>query len=132
MSQKQLPVIMIAALTVGLAGCDRQVSYSSEIEPILKDYCADCHTADSEGASTSGFSIASYDAVMKGTALGQVVIAGDAASSTLYRVISKQAAVEIQMPPTEDESLAHGRGQALPDDKVELIGKWIDQGAKNN
>jgi len=132
MSQKKLPVIIIAALTIGLAGCDRQVSYSSEIEPVLKDYCADCHTSGSEGASTSGFSIASYDDVMKGTALGQVVVAGDAASSTLYRVISKQAAVEIQMPPTESESLAHGRGQPLPDDKIELIGKWIDQGAKNN
>ena len=132
MSQKQLPVLLIAALTVSLAGCDRQVSYSNEIAPILNDYCADCHTADSEGSSTSGFSVASYDDVMTGTALGQVVVAGDAASSTLYRVISKQAAVEIQMPPTESESLAHGRGQALPDDKAELIGKWIDQGAKNN
>lgn len=132
MSQKKLPVLVIAALTIGLAGCDRQVSYSEEIAPVLNDYCADCHTPGSEGFSTSGFNIASYDTVMKGTSLGPVIVEGSAISSTLYRVISKQAAVEIQMPPTDPKSLAHGRGTDLPDDKVELIGKWIDQGAKNN
>ena len=69
MSQKNLPVLILAALTVGLAGCDRQVSYSADVEPVLKDYCANCHTPGSEGFSTSGFNIASYDTVMRGTSL---------------------------------------------------------------
>jgi len=132
MSQKNLPVLILAALTVGLAGCDRQVSYSEDVEPVLKDYCANCHTPGSEGFSTSGFNIASYDTVIRGTSLGPVIVEGSAMSSTLYRVIAKQSAVEIHMPPTEAESLAQGRGKVLPDDKVALIGKWIDQGAKNN
>ena len=36
------------------------------------------------------------------------------------------------MPPHHKESLASGRGSPLPDDQVEVIGRWIDQGARDN
>lgn len=132
MFNKKIPAFVLATLAVPLLGCEKTVSYSSDIQPILDDYCAECHMPGSEGFSNSGFNVSSYETVMKGTSLGAVVEPGSAISSTLYRVIAKKSAVEIQMPPNEDETLAMGRGKVLPDDKVNLIQLWIDQGAKNN
>ncbi len=132
MFNKKIPVFVLAALAAPLMGCEKTVSYSADVAPILNDYCAQCHTPGAEGFTNSGFNVSSYETVMKGTSLGPVVDPGSAISSTLYRVIAKQSAVEIQMPPNEDATLAQGRGKVLPDDKVDTIQLWIDQGAKDN
>ena len=47
-------------------------------------------------------------------------------------VIAQKTAPEIQMPPHHQQSLATGFGDALPENKVDIIRAWIDQGAKNN
>jgi hypothetical protein len=47
-------------------------------------------------------------------------------------VVAQKTAPEIQMPPHHKQSLSVGRGTSLPDDKVEIIRAWIDQGAKRN
>ena len=132
MLNKKIPVFVLVAMTAPLTGCDRTVSYKSDIQPVFDAYCAECHTPGSEGFDTSGFNVSNYETVMKGTRLGPVVEAGSAISSTLYLVIAQKAAIEIQMPPSRKHSLAEGRGKELPDNKVDSIQRWIDQGAKNN
>jgi hypothetical protein len=113
-----LLVTLVAA--AGLNGCGKQVSYA-DVEPILQQKCAECHTGDKEGVVASGFSVDSYDTVMRGTKLGPVVEKGSAESSSLYRMVAGKTDPSIHMP--------HGR-DPLSAEQIETIMLWIDQGAK--
>ena len=127
-------ILPLATLTLcaGLIGCDREVSYSEEVQPLLISACVVCHSESTEGYEASGFSLADYDSVMKGTNFGQVVVPGSRMSSSLYLVVAHKTAPEIHMPPHHDDALAEGRGVSLTDEQIEMIGAWIDEGAKNN
>ena len=111
-----IPMVAVA----GLAGCTRSVTYA-DVEPILNKNCASCHTGDHEGITKSGFSVESYETVMKGTRLGPVIVPGSAASSTLFRLVAGEASPEINMPHS---------GDSLGDDQIATIRQWIDQGAR--
>jgi hypothetical protein len=132
MTSKSLVSLGIALLCVMLAGCERQVSYSADVKPILDNYCVSCHSGTGEGEAASGFALNSYESLMQGTKFGKVVVPGSAMSSTLYLVVTEKTDPKIHMPPHHDESLAQGRGFALSRENIETIGTWIDQGAKNN
>lgn len=125
-------VLVIAAIPVLNAGCSKPVSYSEEVQPILTASCLHCHDGTGEGSSASGFNVTDYDSLMKGTKFGPVVVAGESAASTLYRLIGHKADPKIQMPPHHDVTLAEGRTESLTEAQVETIKLWIDQGAKNN
>jgi hypothetical protein len=120
------------ALCFGLFGCERQISFSADVQPILAESCLSCHNRTGEGSVSSGYSVATYDDVLEGTSLGTVIIPGSSESSNLYRVIAMKTAREIRMPPHHDVSLAEGRGVPLSEEQINTIKKWIDQGAKNN
>jgi hypothetical protein len=115
-----------------LSACENRVSYTEDVQPILFSSCLNCHDRDSEGYLNSGFSLDSYEAVMKGTNFGAVVVPGSAESSSLYLVITHKTAPEIHMPPHTDEALAEGRGFSLTEKQTETIRLWIEQGARNN
>jgi len=83
----------------------------------------ECHTADGAGTAASGLQITSYEALMKGTKYGPVIVAGNPESSTLYRLIAGLVDPTIRMP--------HGK-EAIPDAEIKIIENWINQGAKNN
>ena len=120
-------------LCLQLAACGQnEVSFAADVQPILEVACLDCHNESGEGSAMSGFSVASYESLMKGTDLGPVVVAGSSISSNLYRVVAGKTDPEIQMPPHHQESWADGRGTPLADDEIAIIAAWIDQGAKNN
>ncbi len=122
----------LIVLTIGLLGCERQISFADDVQPILDDKCISCHARAGEGHVASGFSVNDYDSVMKGTKFGPVVIAESRMSSALYLVVAQKTAPEIQMPPHHEESFAEGRGAPLSVAEVKIIGDWIDQGAKDN
>ena len=124
--------ISVCALCFGLFGCERGVSFAGDVQPLLTASCVQCHDKSAEGYAASGFSLEDYDSVMKGTNLGAVVVAGSRMSSALYLVIAHKTDPAIQMPPHHDNALAEGRGVALTDEQIEMIGAWIDQGAKDN
>ncbi len=127
--------MVLAAVTLvsaGLAGCEKQVSYSADIQPILDNYCIECHANTGEGEAASGFAVNDYQAVMQGTQFGPVVVPGSSMSSSLYLVVAMKTDPKIHMPPHHDESLAEGRGFALSEQNIKLIGEWIDQGAQDN
>lgn len=112
-----------ATLAALLAGCgDKPLTYQADIKPIIDANCVACHVPGGTGYDQTGLQLDSYDALMKGTKLGPVVVAGSSVSSTLYRLVSGQADPSIRMP--------HGQA-ALPDADVSKIAAWIDQGAKN-
>jgi hypothetical protein len=132
MTSKSLQFLGIAVSCIALTGCERQVSYSADVQPILDNYCIECHSGAGEGEAASGFAVDDYDAVMTGTKFGKVVVPGSSASSSLYLVVAQKTDPKIHMPPHHDESLAEGRGFPLSRENIEAIATWIDQGAKNN
>jgi len=133
MNKELLFKVGILALSIQFLGCTRsEVSFSSDVQPILEKNCIECHDSSGEGVVTSGFSVSDYDSVMKGTKFGKVVIPGSSISSTLYLVVAQKTAPEIQMPPHHSKAWAEGRGSPLSDDKVATIAAWIDEGAKDN
>ena len=119
-----LPVISLL-IVVGVAACDREapfrnVTYMADVEPILQQYCVECHVAGQEGAEKSGFLMDSYEAVMKGTRFGPVIVPDSSESSSLYLLVAGIADPSIHMP--------HGK-EPLSDEQITTIRLWIDKGA---
>ena len=125
-------MIIIAVILIFSVSCSKPVSFNRDINPILVANCLGCHDGSGEGSATSGFSVKTYNSVMKGTKYGPVVVPGSSTSSTLYRMVAHKVDPKIQMPPHHDEALAKGREDELTPRQIEIIEKWIDQGAKNN
>ena len=118
--------ILAFVASVTLLGCNEeqqaQVSYKSDIKPLIDGYCAECHTGNGKGTKASGFAVDSYESLMKGTKYGPVIVAGAPLSSTLYRLVSGKTDASIQMPHSRD---------SLKANEVRKIELWIEQGAKN-
>jgi cytochrome c553 len=117
-----LSALAVAALQTGCGKGEKALTYQASIKPILEANCVACHVPGGAGYEKSGLRLDSYEALMKGTKFGPVVVSGSSVSSTLYRLVSGQADPSIRMP--------HGQA-ALPDADVATIAAWIDQGAKN-
>ena len=132
MTSRPLIFLGITVACVAFTGCERQVSFSADVKPILDNYCVSCHSGTGEGEAASGFAVDGYDSVMQGTKFGKVVVPGSPMASSLYLVVTEKVDPKIHMPPHHDESLAEGRGFALSRTNIETIGTWIEQGAKNN
>jgi cytochrome c553 len=115
-----LSTLAIAALQTGCGG-DKALSYQANIKPLLDAKCVSCHVPGGAGYEKSGLRLDSYEAMMKGTKFGAVVVPGSSVSSTLYRLVSGQADPSIRMP--------HGQ-TALSEADAAMIAAWIDQGAK--
>lgn len=122
------------------AGCEmNDVSFSRDVYPILQKNCLSCHSPGGEGYAASGFSVESYESLMKGTKFGRVIVPGSSVSSTLIILIEHKADPSLNMPrPTkralaEHEKFLRGwKAPMLPAEQIELTRAWIDAGAKNN
>lgn len=118
-----IPLILITFLF----GCEEpqppQVSFANEVKPVIDQNCTECHTAGQKGTEASGFMTVDYDSVMKGTKYGPVIVPGNAVASSFYRLIAGKVDPSIRMP--------HGK-EAISEENILMIEKWIDQGAKNN
>lgn len=114
------------ALVLGLAGCmgEGAVSYSLDVKPILAANCQSCHQQGGAGYEASGFSMATYDDLMKGTNYGPMVIPGDSEGSNLVVLMEGRADPSIAMP--------HGDSERVGKADIDTIRRWIDQGANNN
>ena len=126
MFAKKLMALVVTTVFLLVGGCgQREVSYSTEVAPILQAHCAGCHSGGGEGESASGFGVTSYDDLMQGTQYGQVVVAGSAVSSTLYHMIAGTVDPAIQMPPQHPEALAEGRGEPLSPEQIEAVVAYL-------
>jgi len=124
---RKLFFLLSSLVLVALGGCERagpNVSFSTDVHPILEKYCLDCHMAGKPGYEASGLDMESYGVLMKGTRFGPVVIAGDRLNSALTMLIEGRADPSIKMP--------HGDRPGPNAADIEIIGRWVDQGAMNN
>ena len=93
------------------------INFEDDIQPLLEDYCIDCHGPDKQ---KSGFRVDRRVHLLKGGDTGlPAIIPNNPAGSYLIEVI-KSSDPEIGMPP---------KGGKLFDDEVELLEKWIAEGA---
>lgn len=134
---------LIASIAIGLAtsACSqRTVSYKKDVQPILQSNCGTCHSDKGVGYEVSGFSVASYSALMKGTKYGAVIVAGHSKQSNLVWLLEHGAHPGINMPkicqrmgvPADKCTAATSFARELPKSKVQEIARWIDQGARDN
>src|SRR6201999_461734 len=92
--------------------------YLDVVGPALQQRCSTCHN---DASKKGGFSVASYDAVMKGGKDGAVVTPGDPAKSDLFHRIS--------LTPDDMNFMPKDGKTPLTKNEVAAIGWWISQGA---
>src|SRR5262245_14670564 len=93
------------------------VVYEKEIEPILVNKCAFCHSGNIKEGKLD---LSSYETMMRGGKRGPAIVPNKGAESPLYKLAAK--AVRPFMPPKSEEPLTP--------EELALIKLWIDQGAK--
>ncbi len=93
------------------------VDFAHEIAPILREHCAECHLEDKKKGS---FSMNTREDLLVGSENGEVFEPGKGAESIFIELLTTDE-VDIQMPP---------KGDRLPAEKVALLQRWIDEGAK--
>lgn len=99
-------------------------SFKNEIYPILEYYCLECHQPGGSGYESSGLDMRNYDALMKGTKFGPVVVPGAAFSSNLMVLIEGRADKSLKMPHFDRGDLSRW--------EKHLIRAWIIRGAEDN
>lgn len=90
-----------------------EVSYQDEIIPLWVEYCVECHNGVIPPDLRNDVS---YDELLDG-----YVVPGNAGESILYQSLLGSDGIEL-MPP----------GAMWPDEKINLVRNWINQGALNN
>lgn len=95
----------------------KPVDFAHEIVPLLKKHCVKCHAGDSK---KGGFSFNTRADLLAGSENGPAIEVGKADHSRLIDVILSKD--EDQRMPPEGDRLAKA--------EVDLLKRWIDQGAK--
>ncbi len=110
-----LVVVCLSLLTVngGSAPADEKLYFESEIRPILREYCFDCHGATEE--MEGGLDLRLVHFIRSGGDSGAALVPGDPDASLLLSRI-----IDGDMPPGEAR---------VSDDKIAVLEKWIRQGA---
>jgi hypothetical protein len=99
-------------------------SYKKTVSPIIHDYCLSCHRPGGLGYEKNNLDMRTYKSLMKGTKFGSVIKPGDSFTSALIMAIEGRVHASIKMP--------YGMEGGLSKDKIGVLKRWVDQGAKNN
>ena len=127
-----------ATVADGIATCTindnetAQVSFATQVRPILKVNCAKlglCHASTIAGGGLYVDTAVTYDTVMMATGTytgGKVIVPDTAASSSLYVVTTSGVSVPFSRMPTK-----YGL-DSLTTVQQNLLRDWINQGALDN
>jgi hypothetical protein len=102
----------------------QEISYKKDVSPIIHDYCLNCHEPGGKGYETSGLDMRTYQSLMKGTRFGSVIKPGDSFTSIMIQAVEGRVHASIKMP--------YGMNGGLSKGHINVLRKWVDQGAKNN
>lgn len=100
-------------LTLVLA-TEKELYFESDVRPILKLHCFQCHGEESKPESDLDLRLARW--MLKGGKSGTAVVEGDALNSLLWQRIESG-----EMPP---------KGKGLSDQEKKTLRTWIEQGAR--
>lgn len=131
----KLSLLLAASVGFGLVGfssqvlaADGKVDFESQILPIFKDRCFECH--QKERTDETGrvkkpkgkFRMDNPKLLLKGGEEGDDVVPGNPEKSSVYTSITLPADDDAAMPPEK-------KGDRLTKEQQELIKKWIAEGA---
>ncbi len=103
-------------VAIATATGNETVSFQRDIAPFMVNLCVGCHSGANPRA---GFSLETFEKLMKGGRSGRVVLPGNTEDSRLWHLVGKQD--PIKMPP----------GQALiTRTNHTKLRTWIEEGAK--
>jgi mono/diheme cytochrome c family protein len=107
-----------AAVLLGGSASSQEtaVDFVRDVRPIFKEHCVSCHSAAKKKGS---FRLDSRSAAMKGGMAGKAILPGKGAESAL---------VKLLVDPDPDARMPQ-KAPALPKEKIEILRRWIDQGA---
>jgi WD40 repeat protein len=94
------------------------VSFINDVAPILKESCFGCHGAKNPKGKLD---MTRYQSLRHGGTKDDPIVDGKPEDSLIIDLLT--ANDKKRMPPAEN-------GDALPKEKVEIISKWIKEGAK--
>lgn len=94
------------------------VSYEKEIQPLLNQKCASCHSRSLQ--QKGRLNVTSYESLMAGGRSGPTLVAGNSAESLLVQLAGRNQ-VPFMPPPNESD---------LTPQELALVKLWIDQGAR--
>jgi len=120
-------VVLTFAAGLALAVTESAPSYARDVEPIFLAACGDCHGADKPKKGLD-LSAGKGHAAMVGRPSQEVdmalVKAGDPAASYLWH--------KLNHTHTEGKGMPRGMfsESKLPQDQLDLIGRWIGAGAQ--
>jgi hypothetical protein len=124
MKMNRLPflLVLLAAFALGLS-CGKKpevkpVDFVAQIKPLLESRCINCHHS---GALFGDLSFESRALAMQPRKRGPVISPGKPSASHLYIALTLPDPDNKAMPPT---------GHRIPSPEVELVKRWIKEGAK--
>ena len=110
--------IVIATTIFSCNTSSEQIDYSTQIKPILNNKCITCHGGVKKNG---GFSLLFKDEAFAVTKSGKpAIIPGDASGSEFIKRL-KEENPELRMPYEKPQ---------LSKKEIDLLTKWVDQGAK--
>lgn len=113
-----LSILVVVGLFYKLAFSEEEVDFNTQVKPIINKKCISCHGGVKQEA---GFSLLFEQEALGPTESGKpAIIPGNPDGSELIRRISLN-------DPEERMPYKH---EALSDDEIKVLRKWVDQGAK--
>lgn len=113
-----LSILVVVGLFYKLAFSEEEVDFNTQVKPIINKKCISCHGGVKQEA---GFSLLFEEEALGPTESGKpAIIPGNPDGSELIRRISLN-------DPEERMPYKH---EALSDDEIKVLRKWVDQGAK--
>jgi mono/diheme cytochrome c family protein/DNA-binding beta-propeller fold protein YncE len=106
------------AALAGKPAAGKPVSFIHDVAPLLKESCFGCHGAKNPKGKLD---MTRYAALRRGGTKDDPVAEGKPEDSYLIDVLT--ATDKKRMPPLDS-------GDALPKEKIDLIARWIKEGAK--
>ncbi len=117
----RLFALFLALLAFKPDAVAQQVDFNRDVRPILSNACFQCHGPDAN-TREAGLRLDQRDAAIAELDSGEIAIVPEnaEASELIRRVLSEDE--DLRMPPAE-------HGDAFDSDQVEILKRWIEQGA---
>src|SRR5688572_30160120 len=114
MMRRSFPLVLFVWLVAGTLPARAQMTFEKDVLPVFTQYCFTCH---GQSSPQLGLDLRKFATTMRGSHNGPVIVKGSPEQSLLFQKVSAKA-----MPPPAFK-------QTMPDAQIEIIRKWISDGA---
>ena len=112
--------LFLSPLVTAVPSQNSRVDFQRQIRPLLSDTCFQCHGPDPQ-VRVADLRLDLRENIFQARTSGVPVVPGDPDNSLIFRRITHEDA-NHRMPPAYSQ-------KRLSDDQIDLIRRWIEQGA---